>query len=251
MNNLLRKSKVFLDRNAPTILTCLGGAGVVATTVMAVKATPKALELLEHAEEEKGEELTKLEVVKVAGPTYIPSILIGVTTIACIFSANMLNKRHQAAITSAYALLDNSYKQYKGKVKELYGEEADTRVREELAKDKYEETEIETEDGKLLFYDQFSERYFNATMETVLNAEYEINKKITQYGGAYLNEFYEFLDIPPVEYGNTLGWSTGGLMYNSWASWLDFRHEKVVMDDGLECYLIDFADEPVCDFDIY
>ena len=68
MSTLLSRSKSFVNRNGSTILTCLGGAGVIATTVMAVKATPKAVELLEQAKQEKGEELTKLEVVAVAGP---------------------------------------------------------------------------------------------------------------------------------------------------------------------------------------
>ena len=107
--------KEFLRRNSSTILTCIGAVGVVATAVMAVKATPKALELIENAKEEKGEELTKIEVVKVAGPTYIPAIVTGVATVACIFGSNVLNKRSQASLMSAYALLDNSYKEYKKK----------------------------------------------------------------------------------------------------------------------------------------
>ena len=112
MNKWLYKSKVFLKKNGSTILTVAGGVGVVATSVMAVKATPKALYLLEQAKEEKGKELTKFEVVQVAGPVYIPSIIMGISTIACIFGANALNKRQQAALMSAYALLDNSYKEY-------------------------------------------------------------------------------------------------------------------------------------------
>ena len=139
MNNLLSRSKLFCKRNGSTILTCIGGAGVVATTVLAVKATPKAIKLLEKAEEEKGEKLTKTEIVKVAGPVYIPTILSGASTIACIFGANILNKRKQASLMSAYALLDNSYKEYRGMVSELYGEEAEERIKSELAKDKYDE----------------------------------------------------------------------------------------------------------------
>ena len=120
--NLLNSSKLFLRRNSPTILTFLGAAGVVATSIAAAKATPKAMALLEKTKEEKGEELTKLEMVKVAGPAYIPAVAIGASTIACIFGANALNKKTQASIMSAYALLNTSYKQYKSKVKELYGE---------------------------------------------------------------------------------------------------------------------------------
>ena len=111
----------FIKKNAPTILTCIGAAGVIVTTVMAVKETPKALSLLEDAEEEKGEELTKWEKVKIAGPVYIPSIITGAATIACIFGSNVISKRQQATLTTAYALLDNSYKEYKKKVDEVYG----------------------------------------------------------------------------------------------------------------------------------
>lgn len=246
---MVHRSKLFLDRNASTILTCIGGVGVITTAVLSVKATPKAIKLIELAEEERGEELTKLEVVKVAGPAYIPAVISGVSTIACIFGANTLNKRRQAALMSAYALLDNSYKQYKTKVDELYGEGADERVREEIAKDKYEDMVLE--DDKQLFYDEFSERYFESTMEDVLKAELAINKKISLWGGANLNEFYEALDIPQVDYGKYLGWSSGLLMMEAWSEWLDFKHEKVVMDDGLECYIISFSSEPMYEYEYY
>ena len=251
MNNLVKQSQLFVKRNASTILTCVGGVGVVATSIMAVKATPKALRLIEVATEEKGEELTKLEVVKVAGSIYIPSVVTGIATLACIFGANVLNKRQQAALMSAYALLDNSYREYKNKVVELYGEAADIRIREELAKDKYEEADISEDDGKQLFYDEFSERYFHAKMEDVIRAEYAINRKISVWGGAALNEFYEELDIPEVDYGNFLGWSSGGLMEMTWSDWLDFTHEKVVMDDGLECHIISISVEPMFDYEYY
>lgn len=249
--NLLQHSKLFLNRNASTILTCIGGVGVIATATLAVKETPKALKLLELAREEKGEELTKLEVVKTAGPAYIPSVLIGASTIACIFGANILNKRKQAAIMSAYALLDNSYKEYKKKAIELYGEEADKQIREELAKDKFEDVDIELEDDKQLFYDSFSERYFESTMEQVITAEYKINRKISLWGAASLNEFYEALDIPQVDYGEHLGWSSGGLMDMTWTDWLDFHHEKALIDDNLECYIITMSTEPMFDYEYY
>ena len=116
MNKLLFKSKVFLKSNSSTILTCIGGVGVVATVVTAVKATPKAMALIEEAKEEKGDDLTKVETVITAAPAYITTAVLGVSTLVCIFGANALNRRQQAALTSAYALLDNSYKEFKAKV---------------------------------------------------------------------------------------------------------------------------------------
>lgn len=249
MNKLLAQTGRFLKRNGSTILTFVGGAGVVATSVMAVKATPKALQLLEEAKQEKGEELTKLEVVKVAAPTYIPSVVIGLSTLTCIFGANYLNKRQQAALTSAYMLLSNSYKEYKQKIEDMYGEAVNTRVHEEIALDKYEEKdeEIEVEDDKILFYDYFSDRYFASTIEDVQRAEYRINRDMAMRGYVYLNEFYEHLDIEPIEAGYALGWSEGSQLATNWQNWIDFTHEKAIFEDGLECHII-VMDEPLPDF---
>lgn len=247
MNGLLQVTQQFIRKNASTILTCIGGAGVVATSVMAVKATPKAMKLIEAKKEEKGGKLTAWETIETAGMTYVPTIITGTATIACIFGANVLNQRKQAALMSAYALLDNSYKEYKKKVDELYGEGSDQEIRDELAKDKYEEREIE--DGKRLFYDEFSERYFEATTEDVLRAEYKLNHDLSEGGGVFLNEFYEHLGLDTVDYGDYLGWSAWGLSECQCYCWIEFSHRKVVMDDGLECTIITMHFEPTFDFE--
>ena len=249
--SLLQSSMLFLKRNASTILTYAGGIGVIATSVMAVKATPKAIALLENAKEEKGENLTKIEKVKIAGPAYIPTVLIGVSTIACIFGANVLSQRQQAALMSAYALLDNSYKDYKKKVKELYGEDSDVRIKEEISKDKYNEDPYPIEDGKQLFYDEFSQRHFEATTEEVLRAEHEINRMLAVYYGVYLNEFYELLGLERTDYGDYLGWSTEELVETYSYNWIDFHHQKVIMEDGMECTIISMCTEPTFDFEDY
>ena len=95
----------FIKRNASTILTSLGAAGVLATAIITAKETPKALSLLEEAKDKKGEKLTKWEKAKIAGPTYIPAIATGAATVACIFGSNVICKRQQATLMSAYALL--------------------------------------------------------------------------------------------------------------------------------------------------
>lgn len=250
MNSLLAKSQSLFKRHGSTILTCMGGIGVIMTSIAVAKATPKALKVIEEIEQEKLEDLTNLEKVKVAGPSYIPAALIGLGTITCIFGANMLNRHQQAALISAYAFLDNSYKEYRNKVEELYGEGANAQVVEEIAKDKYEEDDFEFDDGEL-FYDTFSRRYFESTSEDVLRAEYEFNKSLALNGGAYLNDFYDLLGIQRIDAGDTLGWSQSVLSSIYWDYWLDFDHDKVVMDDGLECTIITFRHEPVVDFHYY
>lgn len=249
MNNLLNKSQVFLKKHSPTILTCVGAVGVVATTVTAVKATPKAILLLDDAKKEKGEDLTKLEKVKIAGPAYIPTAILGVSTLACIFGANVLNHRAQASIMSAYALIDNGYKDYRKKVDELYGEEAGEQVRAGIAKDKYENAPIKvTNDDNRLYFDYYSNRYFEAKPFDVQRAEYELNRTLMMDDGVCLNDWYKLINIEPLEHGDDFGWSTSTNMDAYWQTWIDFRHEKTIMDDGLECIIITFAQEPYPEF---
>ena len=103
-----------LKKASPTILTCIGAAGVVATAVLAVKATPKADSLIK-ADSRRNHDgdpyaATKLEAVKSCWKCYIPAAATGVATIICIFGANTLNKKQQASLASAYALVNRSYR---------------------------------------------------------------------------------------------------------------------------------------------
>lgn len=248
-------------RHTSTVLTCLGGIGVVATSIMAIKATPKALDLIEEAKKEKGEELSKWETVKVAAPKYIPAMMTGVATIACIFGANVLNKRQQASLISAYALLDESYKKYRRKVVELYGEETHRKVVDEIAIEEAREvyvhasnlgvdcTQFLEEDysESVLFYDEYGHRYFEASIEQVILAQYHLNRNYTLRGFALLNEFYEFLGLEQTDYGGEVGW----VIEDDGSFWIDFNNRKVVMDDGLECYIIEMFFEPTMDWKEY
>ena len=244
----------FIKRNAPTILACLGAAGVVATTVMAVKETPKALALLEDAKEKKGEKLTKWETVKTAGPVYIPSALTGLATIACIFGSNVISKKQQATLISAYTLLDSSYKEYIQKADELYGEEAGKEIRSEIAKDKCTGDDALIDDDKELFYDFYSGRYFESTMEHVRWAEYEVNRALVVNGAVSINEFYDFLGLKPIDEYEPLGWSCGQIQEIYWHPWIEFDHEETSIDcdspsnEGMKCTIINIPLHPFMNY---
>ena len=249
--NIFRKIK----SKSPTILSILAVFGVGATAVTAVMAKPKADERVKRAEKEKGEPLTRLEKIKVAAPAYIPSAAIGFGTSACILAANVLNKRNQAMMTSAYALLHSNYIKYTNKVKELYGTEAHQKILDEVisAEDRYIYTcdwvstkslNFDPEDEhELLFYDMMSKRYFKSTPSRVLLAEYHLNRNFVLGMPCSKNDFYNFLGLDPVQYGDDIGWEIfDGSMY-----WIDLEHYKSYMDNStLECYVIQpvFGPEP-------
>lgn len=107
---------------SPSILTGLSIAGVVGTTVMAVRATPKALQLIKDKKDELDtDHLKPMEVAQTTWKCYIPSILIGVGTITCIIGIGCMDKRNQVSLMSAYAMLNESYKQYRKSAKIVYG----------------------------------------------------------------------------------------------------------------------------------
>lgn len=250
---LLHGTQLFLKKNSTTILTCIGVIGVVGTAVAAAKAAPKANKRIADATAEKGSELTKVETVLVAAPAYIPTVAIGLSTITCIFGANVLNKRQQASIASAYALVDRSFKEYRGKLKELYGEDTDVKIRQAIANDHRDEEVKAYAPGlnpalgageKYLFYEEYRGRYFEATMNEVLNAEYHLNRNFAMRGCASLNEFYSFLGLDPMDFGDVLGWGCGRLVENYEMPWIDFNHRKTELDGGVECYLIEYNIEP-------
>ena len=149
-----------------TILTIVGAVGVVVTAVLAAKAAPKAEKMLAKAEIESETELTTFEKVKTVAPAYVPAVVAGTSTIACILGSNLLNKRAQASLASAYALLDSSYKEYKKKVDEFYGEGTDEKIQEELTHDAIEDLDEHVADDKMvLFWDFNSMQYFRSTVE--------------------------------------------------------------------------------------
>lgn len=248
-----RKPVGWLKQNSPTILICISAIGVVATAVLAAKAAPKAKRLLEEAEAEKGEELTSLEKVKTAGSVYIPAAVTGVLTITCMFSANTLSRRTQAALSSAYALLDQSFGRYQKKVKEIFGEEAHDQIVGEILMEDAEKVSITangfcsssldfgvTDEVERRFYDSFSGRAFTSTIEKVLQAEYHFNRNFVIGGGyADINQFYEFLGLAPIEGGGVIGWNCEEELY-----WIDFNHSITKLDDGFEYCIIDFMFDP-------
>ncbi|GHU53676.1 hypothetical protein AGMMS49975_12390 [Clostridia bacterium] len=248
-----------LKRSVPTILTFVGVAGVVATTILTAKATPKAMVLLKEAEYEKGEKLTKSEVVKSVWRCYIPAAVVGLSTISCIVGANVLNRKYQTSLASAYALLHQSYHKYRTAANSVYGDDADSKILLSVTKDAYVsaeglliyDPELDTANEKVLFYDMYSQRYFKSTMANVMNAQYHANRNLSLRGEICVNEFYEFLGLDGIKGGDVIGWSFEEFM-DFGILWLDFENVHTTMEDGIECYIISSMVEPeVLDYNDY
>lgn len=246
----MSKFSTGLRRSSPTILTALGIVGVVGTAVMAVRATPKALKLIKAKKDElETDKLTPMELVQTTWRCYIPSALIGVGTITCIVGIGVMDKRNQAALTSAYTMLNESYKQYRQAAKKVYGEDADNKIHTEMAKDakvassdwgyQVYNMDMDPASEQLLFYDLTSKKYFTTTMAAVLNAQYHVNRNLSLRGDCSLNEYLSFLGVDGVDKGDEVGWDISYMVEELGSYWLDFDNYKTILEDGLECIIID------------
>lgn len=243
--------RLWQDKGA-SILTGLGVVGVFSTAVMAAKDTPKALEILKEKEDYKvekyGHKLTKTEKALALIPLYLPTILMGTATAGCILGANHINKQNQAALIAAYTYLDSSYKEYQHKVKEIFGEEAEKRVREELEKDRYLHETFGSVDDKRLFYDEYSHRYFEMSLFEFQRNIYEINRIYNHIGELSLNDFYEFFKLDSTELGDKLGWNSAKdwECYNF--SWIEAHLVEIETPDNLQAFGIAFNIAPSDDW---
>ena len=230
----------WFKKNGGTILTILSATGVVATGVLSGRAAIKAHEKLK----EEPEEDIKKKIKKVA-PIYALPTSIGAATIACMFGANALDRKQQASLVAAGALVAKTYHRYKEKAEEMLGV---GKVESEIAKDNYDsETAPTPMNEEHLFYDDPTSEYgfyFTSTKEKVLQAEYELNRAFNLCECVTLNYFLKLLGQEPVESGNNVGWSKElGHDYYGYA-WVDFEHYDTTMDDGMECTIITTPFDP-------
>ncbi|NLA96575.1 MAG: hypothetical protein GX838_07030 [Clostridiaceae bacterium] len=233
-----------LKRYSPAILTGIGVAGVITTAIMAAKATSNAMYALDEADCNTEEELTKKDVVKIVAPYYIPTLIMGATTIGCILGLNSIHTRRTAAIASLYSLTEASLKEYEDRVLKELGPKRSQKIRDDMAQEKLDKnptksnTIFETGSGDSLCYDALSGRYFRSSIESIKRAMNDFNYKLINHAVLWMsvNEFYYELNLQPIKLGDLLGWNTEKL--------LDIRFASKLTDKGDPCLVLDYAVEP-------
>lgn len=207
--------RLWTGKHSPEILTGLGIAGMVTTTVFAVRATPKALRLIEEKKAEDGtDEVKPIDVVKTCWKCYIPAAVIGVTSIGCLIGASSVSARRTAALAAAYQLSETALTEYKDKVVQVIGEKKEAVVRDEIAKDRAEKAIVTdkrdvifTGKGETLCLDYYSGKLFKSDIEAIKKAVNELNRRMNIDMYVSLNELYDELGLDHTGAGDDLGWS--------------------------------------------
>lgn len=218
---LVKVAKTAVSKHSPEILTGIGIAGMIVTTVLAVRATPRALELIEEKKtKDWTDTLSPVETVKTAWKPYIPAVVTGTASIACLVGASSVSARRNAALAAAYTLSETALKEYREKVIETIGEKKEQTVRDKVAKEQVEKNPVTksevifTENGKSLCFDPYSARYFTCDIETVRRAANTLNEQMLHSitGYASLNDFYDEIGLPHTDIGDEIGWNTENLI---------------------------------------
>ena len=244
LSNMLKSTRSVLAKHSPEILTGIGIAGMITTTVLAVRATPKALDLISDKEYEEQRSLTKMETVKVAWKPYIPAAVTGVVSTACLIGANSVNSKRNAALAAAYTLSDTAFREYKEKVAEIVGEKKERAVHDKVAEKQVRENPPTSEvtivgKGPSLCLEPMSMRYFNSDISKIKKAENEINAEILSgvCGWATLNDFYDLLGLPHTDVGDKLGWDLDNRV--------KLHISAQVTEDGEPCLVVGHDNPPI------
>lgn len=248
--SIVTSTRQFVSKRSPEILTGIGIAGMISTTVLAVKATPKAMELIEVKKQEEWlDELSPVEMVKVAWKPYIPAIVTCVTSTACLIGASSVSAKRNAALATAYKLSETALAEYREKVIETIGEKKERTVRDKVAEERVKKNPVSknevivTGNGKTLCFDPISGRYFMCSIETIKRAENTLNKQMLHDISGYvsLNEFYDELGLDHTSVGDDLGWNTDQLIDIDFSSQLNDNGEPSVVLDYLVTPKYDFS----------
>jgi len=243
----LRTLRGSIKKNAPQILTGVGITGMIGSTVLAVKATPKAMMLLDEKKKElKTDYLDFQDIVKTAWKPYIPSISLCIGSIVCIISATTISLKRQSALATAYALSETALSTYREKVIETIGEKKEKKIRDEIAQEKINKDDkkqiIITPKGQTLCMDSISGRYFRSDLDTIRKIENELNKEMNHHNYISLNKFYSTLGLPGIKDGDYIGWNIDqGLIELSFGACISENDEP--------CIVIDYNISPKYGFD--
>lgn len=256
VNGMASKTVMKLKKHSPEILVVAGIAGTVVSAVLACKATTKVAEILDETKGTldtihegmetgaiNGQEYTtedgKKDTVVVYAQTgmklaklYAPAIILGTLSITSILASNNILRKRNVALGAAYAAIDKSFKEYRGRVIERFGEQVDTELKYGIKAKKFEEIEVDPETGKEKkvkktvmvadpnFQSDYAVYFDSKSRNYETNPDYNrmflkaqqafANDKLQTRGHLFLNEVLDDLDLPRTPAGQIVGWTKDG-----------------------------------------
>ena len=245
---VVQRSKVSIQQHTPEILMGMGITGLLFTSVLAVKVTPKALQLIEEKKKEtNADKLTVKETIKTTWKCYAPPVALAVVSTGCLIGSNTVSLKRNAALATAYKLAETSFTEYRNKVVETIGEKKEEQIKDKVAQEKVAQNPVTnsqilvTGHGNSLCMDIYSGRYFMTDLELVKRAVNKLNLRLRNENYISLNEFYTEIGLENTKLGDLLGWNVDQGLVD-----LDLR--PAFSENEQPCAVIDFTVVPKYDF---
>ena len=268
----------FCKAHGSLLLTILGGIGLIATVVVTAEVAPKAKDAIIEATEEKANNigktawlngegtpdecmlaarektsLTVKEKIDAAGPLYLPVVLLGAGTLACMIGSHVLNMKKQASIIAAYTLLQQQFSAYREDIRKEYGDEADKAAyehsREQVRKLLKENEQLKIAAAPQLYtLTTLPAVIFESTPEHMNAVFYSMMYNMLNGGGISLKELYEHIGIPKEMYNvkdaNNYGWEgyENEITYGEPA--IEFETYDITRPDGKLVHVINPSIRP-------
>ena len=249
-SSALGKVNIKLRKHSPELLIAAGVVGTVVSTVLACKATTKLSTILDETkgnietihkcendkemEERYSQEDAKKDLaivyiqtgVKIA-KLYAPAVVLGTISIAGIVASNNILRKRNVALAAAYATVDKSFKEYRSRVVERFGDDVDKELRYNIKAKKIEEMIKDPESGKekkskttvnvaaptvddyARFFDKTCRHYeenMNYNLMLLRSQQQLANDKLVADGFLFLSDVYDMLGITRTKMSQSVGW---------------------------------------------
>lgn len=244
------KVNIKFRKHSPELLIAAGVVGTVVSTVLACKATTKLSTILDESknnietihkckndkemEDRYSQEDAKKDLAIVYAQTgvkivklYAPAVVLGTISIAGIVASNNILRKRNVALAAAYATVDKSFKEYRSRVVERFGDDVDKELRYNIKAKKIEETTKDPESGKekkskttvnvaaptvddyARFFDKTCRHYeenMNYNLMLLRSQQQLANDKLVADGFLFLSDVYDMLGITRTKMSQSVGW---------------------------------------------
>jgi hypothetical protein len=234
MKPIIKTARNLLNRNASDLLLVGGVACILGGGILAIRQTPKAVQLMENKKDKP-----TIDKIKTVAPLYIPPLLltgVGIAQIVC--SRNITNNKI-AAMATAYTVSETAFKTYREKVKDIVEPDKYEEIKREVADEQLRRDPIGNKEiimttrGNVLMYDNMSGRYLKSTMDDVDRAVNILNKRMMSDMTVLLNDFYTEIGLDVIKLGCEVGWD---IEKDS----IDVRYTSTIADNGEPCLVMDY-----------
>lgn len=240
----IRKFGLSVSKHSPAILTGIGLAGMTTSLIFGIKATPKALILMDEAKKELDkDELEPVDILQATWKCYIPTAVMFTLSAGCIIFGQSVHAHRNAALAAACALSDTTLREYQAKVIETIGERKEEEVRAAVDKERIMRNPISKQEvictgiGQTLCFDAMSGRYFYSDIDKLRKAANELNRQMIDEMYISLNDLYYEIGLSAIGIGDEIGWNIDkGL--------IDFAFTSQLSENDIPCLVMGYHIAP-------